>query len=1443
MKQAAAPVAKPPARAPRGKVPVSAGPAPWEGVDQDPGVPLEVALRRDFESRLGHDFSLVRLHTGARAAAAAEALDAAAFSAGQHLVFGAGRFAPRTAEGRRLLAHELAHAAQARDSARVPAASLALGAVDAPEEQAADAAADAAMRGLPPRALHRATPALRRAPGWAGSKGINAKETAVGAVLRVPLDGLAVGHQPGGPGTGRAIALVPSTFDPTQPADILLHFHGHNNGYAESGSQARDTREERIEAQMQASGRSQLIGILPQGDMKSSFGTQGGQKALNTDDLVDAVLAALDRQDVVKPRPKVSGVAITGHSGAGELINEKLLGGAAGSALPSRNGPLKEVALFDAVNGPNEFAALQRFLRGKLSGELAALRALPDAAAQTAFLKTSFRFRAWYSHSRETGSFYSQWHVGPVPSTAADRTPLADLLARFFGKLVGTLDSAVVAAFRDNYQVKDAGTVAHANVVGDNSPLKEALGVMPKHDPARGPSPRVAPPEVHRTLRSPGRALASSDRTWAEAHFQRSLHAVRVHDDAAAAQSAAALNAQAYTVGRNIVFGAGRHAPGTAHGRELLAHELTHVVQQDGLNRGNAPLPDRLPVGQPGDAWEQAAERAERAPSGGAGLRVQRAGTVDAAMCEATRNDNPAKLGECNYKQPENCPTYESWIRTFTLLNSFSARDTTDAGGANDTRQKVLGRDFSDRDFAPASTPPKPAAPRTTAKKIGEEFIDHPTDDWVKTCLPANLRATAYQLPADCADVAMILRHVWLAAHHRTEKFKTWTLGSAAGRDEHAAVLPMISGEGTLGVSDMVAPYSDPATGKPLRSMGKVAPLLHPGDILVWWHYDATFKKRTGGHTHTVADVRRNAANQLTGITVLQGNEPIGGRQKPVIQAWWKANRKGKPLPTDEELGSAPGRRIERHDSEVSDDPRDVTLLNVSKDTQQPDGKGTVPIWTWGSDTLLMAAGPARAAGARPATQRVKGDPKTPPRRLTDWVPALTRAAAEAFIGTFEGMLGELRATVEGGATVPEADVRSVATAAGTAVWSRAKKAGDLAQKSHFAVLQAVLDIIAAFAASRAAMKSPKQDTAHDLITKALQLHLKWVADAFELAARGAADIDFDRGRKAGGTKAGAKSDPVNVLLTGFDPFDPSGSLRRPDPSQWNPSGAAVLALDNQRLPVADSKGRKSTTAVEGIVLPVSFDRFDDGIVEQTIGPHVQSLDAVLTVSLDPNLGPADPVRLERLAVGVRHKGGKLEGVPGTLAAAPVLETKAPLEQIADGTARAGRKGSPAVPRPTLGDRLTIDFDTPAQAAAVKARLGGAVSGSQLVLTDAARIHEVSSSMTRVPGGNGARVQFKAARSTFMGTLVSGPGGNFLSNEVSYRALRQIGAAGSARDPLSFHTHVPPGEGIPEGADAKTTKAATGRAMAQRATLIDTLKRLVTSVSTVILDRRAARKP
>ena len=90
-----------------------------------------------------------------------------------------------------------------------------------------------------------------------------------------------------------------------------------------------------------------------------------------------------------------------------------------------------------------------------------------------------------------------------------------------------------------------------------------------------------APDIVHEVLRKPGRPLDTASLAYFEPRFGHDFSQVRVHSGVEAEQSAQALYAHAYTVGRDIVFGANRFAPATQDGRWLIAHELTHMVQQN----------------------------------------------------------------------------------------------------------------------------------------------------------------------------------------------------------------------------------------------------------------------------------------------------------------------------------------------------------------------------------------------------------------------------------------------------------------------------------------------------------------------------------------------------------------------------------------------------------------------------------------------------------------------------------------------------------------------------------------------------------------------------------------------------------------------------------------------------------------------------------------------
>jgi hypothetical protein len=97
---------------------------------------------------------------------------------------------------------------------------------------------------------------------------------------------------------------------------------------------------------------------------------------------------------------------------------------------------------------------------------------------------------------------------------------------------------------------------------------------------ASGPTPTAAPAIVQEVLNSPGQPLDAGTRAFFEARFGHDFGHVCIHANGLAEESARAVDAQAYTVNRHVVFGSGQYSPSTLPGQKLLTHELTHVLQQ-----------------------------------------------------------------------------------------------------------------------------------------------------------------------------------------------------------------------------------------------------------------------------------------------------------------------------------------------------------------------------------------------------------------------------------------------------------------------------------------------------------------------------------------------------------------------------------------------------------------------------------------------------------------------------------------------------------------------------------------------------------------------------------------------------------------------------------------------------------------------------------------------
>jgi hypothetical protein len=115
---------------------------------------------------------------------------------------------------------------------------------------------------------------------------------------------------------------------------------------------------------------------------------------------------------------------------------------------------------------------------------------------------------------------------------------------------------------------------------GDCAKCNEKEETALQRRAGNGTEPNSVPPIVHEVLRSPGQPLDANTRAFMEPRFGHDFSQVRIHTGARPAASARAVNALAYTVGKDVVFGRGQYAPGTGAGKKLLAHELTHVVQQ-----------------------------------------------------------------------------------------------------------------------------------------------------------------------------------------------------------------------------------------------------------------------------------------------------------------------------------------------------------------------------------------------------------------------------------------------------------------------------------------------------------------------------------------------------------------------------------------------------------------------------------------------------------------------------------------------------------------------------------------------------------------------------------------------------------------------------------------------------------------------------------------------
>ena len=392
------------------------------------GQPLDTATRGYFEPRFGHDFSRVRIHSDASAAASARSVDARAYTYGSDIVFAAGAFSPGTSAGRRLLAHELAHAVQ-QGGGRIQH-----GEARAPRIQRqpdyTKPQADVASSGLTRLEVHGLE--FGTSKDFAPTDLSYDVEVAGKTVTKTSDERNKTAES----ARQMAVVLVPDALtkpDAASPDEILvvLHFHGWTfrswdpyAGYRigkDKGGTVRDVDQEHLEQQIGAFSTSKkvtVVGILAQGVGKSDFYDKGTIPTFEyiRDVLLKSKVPVLEK---IAKGEKYS-VVLSAHSGGGSTQVIPMLAGkeaetADRSRLASQAAgkdgrvvdklqPVKLITLVEALNGGTDVDLVMAWVNRQLDRLVPLLKAAtsPSDAKALAELAATPKLRGYFGH-RDSG--------------------------------------------------------------------------------------------------------------------------------------------------------------------------------------------------------------------------------------------------------------------------------------------------------------------------------------------------------------------------------------------------------------------------------------------------------------------------------------------------------------------------------------------------------------------------------------------------------------------------------------------------------------------------------------------------------------------------------------------------------------------------------------------------------------------------------------------------------------------------------------------------------------------------------------------------------------------------------------------------------------------------------------------------------------------------------
>ena len=205
----------------------------------------------------------------------------------------------------------------------------------------------------------------------------------------------------------------------------------------------------------------------------------------------------------------------------------------------------------------------------------------------------------------------------------------------------------------DGLLQRKCGCGQHTVAGGSCSDCEKKKGVA-QRKAATGEAINEVPPIVHEVLRAPGRPLDDDTRAFMEPRFQHDFSRVRVHADSQSTESARSIGAMAYTVGQNVVFDSARYSPQTSAGRSLLAHELTHVIQQSEMPAatGDLRLGSHDSAEREADAVESSIASGVSTPAtvetspGTVSRRLQRRVDPANVSCRQTGLTNPNLTGD-----------------------------------------------------------------------------------------------------------------------------------------------------------------------------------------------------------------------------------------------------------------------------------------------------------------------------------------------------------------------------------------------------------------------------------------------------------------------------------------------------------------------------------------------------------------------------------------------------------------------------------------------------------------------------------------------------------------------------------------------------------------------------------------------------------------------------